>query len=63
MILFLRLWKNGKIPFTYRGHIRRDQFKYRRDIIERALQEIQGYSCVEFEFLKLNELQKYPDYL
>ena len=43
----------------YRGDIRR--YSERIDIIETAIEDLQGDSCVEFEFLE--DLQRHPDYL
>ena len=45
----LRLWKEGKIPFTYRGVLAAKWMDVRRAIIERAMRDIQENSCVVFE--------------
>ena len=44
-----RLWKDGKVPFTYRGNLAARWMGVRRAIIERAMRDIQENSCVVFE--------------
>ena len=44
-----RLWKDGNVPFTYRGVLAARWMDGRRAIIKRAMRDIQENSCVMFE--------------
>ena len=50
-----RLWKDGNVPFTYRGVLAARWMDGRRAIIERAMRDIQENSCVVFEDIKQTE--------